>query len=1068
MPTAAGLAQRPAGKQTVRPADVSRAPAAPSARPARGPDAAARPSRVPLRPPEDTGRRGGVGLAPSRSPVPRSPGRIQRCGTGSSCGCDRYGGTAIQGLTVGPHGDRFEQEAERVANAISRGERDPVGETITPLLQRQPAEDEGAEEDDEQEAPGGQVRARPSGTRAAPALPPWFAGRLRQAESGGEPLAAAVRAPMEAAFGASFAAVRTHSDASATQMSRAIGAAAFTHGSHIFIGPGGFDPHGREGRRLLAHELTHVLQQKPRVAEHGSVLARAPASVLQRDEQQGGQQQAGQQQSGQQQGSQQQGLGGGDVPAGTTGRKVLVSFIGDGGQPILTLPFSTTAFDSLEPGFYDCSLQNQPGSVKGQLRAEGLSSPYTAHEGFTGGWQKLLGLTRRTVLVITDDTGKLDTGEKKEKKEESGTGDEPAEPGKATSGSKYGMFGLLHLPKWFGKALDKTIETLGMDDEMKEIKALLTALKELYEHRTELGSLFTEEKLLGVLFGLEGGTGIEALGAWASKPGRKIAVAGKKGLAGVAAKLLKVLEVLRKILRPIFAIRRALTAATQGLATILDEVPELENLLAAGDEERKTPDFGELLEGVVDDISQRVKASLEAARGHVSLIAETLADQDYVTYEELARAIAVVAEKFLPTAAKAVTATASKLGIDIPGGIADHIIAPLIPKSALDEVNGVVRGALSNLEPLIKAVTGAMDEILAGIEAEVHDDLAPELKTLFAQLSPADGSAGHGLVPAGHVEPELAASAGQPLPPSLREQFAGDLGIDFADVRVHADAHAGRAADSLDAKAFTIGRDVFFGPGRYAPAAPDGRRLLAHELTHVVQQASGEPAEIISRAPKDTVKRNLGQALVKPVAGGVRALLKPSADIVKRGKAITTYVNKKVLKHRVGTVPLPDDAYIYVRDKKNNPVGIRRRLRFVVVVPALKIVKNIIEPGLGLLDPVKRWQKNQRSKLRRALGCGAGEQAHHVIPLELWGPLGVGGNRVVAAAVRGGFSFNGTENGICLEEEVHEGPHARYTARVERSLEAFDGLSAAEQLAGVRKVAAYQQKALATRQDKLD
>jgi Domain of unknown function (DUF4157)/A nuclease family of the HNH/ENDO VII superfamily with conserved AHH len=1001
---------------------------------------------VPLSHPEDTGRRQGARLAPSRSPVPRSPGWIQRCGTGSSCGCDSPAGAAIQGLTVGPPGDRFEQEAERVANAVARGERDPVGESITPLLQRQPAEDDGAEEDDEQEAPGGELRTARMGARAAPALPPWFAGRLRQAESGGEPLPAAVRAPMEAAFGASFGAVRTHSDAGAAAMSQAIGAAAFTHGSHIFIGSGGFDPRGQQGRRLLAHELTHVLQQNPHVAAHGSVLARAPASVLQRDD-------------GQQQGAS------GTPPGQASGKQLTLNFFDANGEWLASVPYLGETGSSFEPGVYECALTNI-GTVTATMTVEGLTTSITVDEHVKGGWLRVMHRTRRTMLVVSDTTGKVDASDKDEKKEPGGGG-EPGEPGKATSGSKYGMFGLLHLPKWFGKALDKTIEALGMADEMKEIKALLTALKELYEHRAELGSLFTEEKLLGVLFGTEGGPGIEALGTWASKPGRKIAVAGKKGLAGVAAKLLKLIEVIRKILRPIFAIRKALTTATQGLATILDEVPELENLLTAGDEERKTPDFGELLDEVVDDISERVKTSLEAARGHVSLIAETLVDQDYVTYEELARAIAVVAEKFLPAAAKAVTGAASKIGIDIPGEIADHIIAPLIPKSALDEVNGVVRGALGNLEPLIKAVTGAMDEILAGIETEVHDDLAPELKTIVAQLSPADGSAGHGLVPAGHVEPELAASTGQPLPPPLREELAADLGIDFADVQVHTDAPAGRAADVLGAKAFTIGRDVFFGPGRYAPAAPEGRRLIAHELTHVVQQARGEPAGIIRRAPKDTVKRNVAKAGVTSVVGGVRALLKPSADVVKRGKAITDYVNKKVLKHRVGTVALPDDAYIYVRDKQKNPVGIRRRLKFIRVIPALTIVKTIIQPGLGLLDPVKRWQKSQRAKLRRALGCGADEQAHHLIPLELWGPFGIGGDSVVATAVAGGFAFNGAENGICLGD-VHEGSHPKYTARVRAQLDAYRRLPAGKQLERVRNVADYQRKQLAARKERLD
>jgi Domain of unknown function (DUF4157)/A nuclease family of the HNH/ENDO VII superfamily with conserved AHH len=999
---------------------------------------------VPVTGPQDPARRRAGRLAPSRSPAPRAPGWIQRCGTGSSCGCgQQHDAPAIQALTVGPPGDRFEQEAERVANAIVRREWDPVGETVTPLLQRQPAEGEGPAEDEE-EGPAGELRARHGGTRAPPDLPPWFAGRLRRAQSGGEPLLASVRAPMEAAFGASFADVRTHSDPGAAEMSRAIGAAAFTHGSHIFLGAGGFDPHSRDGRRLLAHELTHVVQQNPHVAARGPVAARAPASVLRRDEAQGAS----------------------DAPpeqAKKAERQVLVYFFGDKDKSYGSIPYAQTMFSQLEPGIYDCSV------VGHTITAQGQTEHFSVSEVKPGGWQELLGMTRKTVLVITDDTGKLDTSEEKR---EPGTGGEPGEAGKKSSGSKYGLLGLIHMPKWFTKALDKTIETLGYDEEIKEIRALLIALKELYDHRSELGSLFTEEKLLGVLFGLEGGAGIEALATWASKPGRKIAVAGKKGLAGVAAKLLRVLEVVRTILRPVFAIRKAFAAATQGLAAILDRVPQLENLLTASDEERKAPDFDELLGEVVDDISTQVKASLEAARGHLKLVAEQLVEQDYVTDEELARAIAAVAEKFLPATAKSVTWAASKIGVDIPGAIADHIIAPLIPKDALDEINGAVRGALSNLEPLIKAVTGAMDEILAGIEAEVHDDLAPELKTLFAQLSPlspAAGAAGPGLVPAGHVEPELAASPGQPLPRQLHHELAGELGIDFADVRVHADAHAARAADILDAKAFTIGRDVFFGAGRYAPAVPEGRHLLAHELTHVVQQARGAPAEIIRRAPQNTAKRKLGQGVTASLVAAARALLKPPPDVIKRGKAITSYVEKKLLGRRVGANPLPADAYVYVRDKRNNPVNIRRRPRFVLVVPHLTIVKGKIEKGLlGRLNPLTRWKNSQRAKLRRALGCGAGKQAHHVIPLELWGAFGLGGDSVVATAVAGGFAFNGAENGICLEEDVHEGPHAKYTVRVQRQLDAYRNLPAAQQLDGARKVAAYQRGRLAVRQDRLD
>ena len=61
------------------------------------------------------------------------------------------------------------------------------------------------------------------------------------------------------------------------------------------------------------------------------------------------------------------------------------------------------------------------------------------------------------------------------------------------------------------------------------------------------------------------------------------------------------------------------------------------------------------------------------------------------------------------------------------------------------------------------------------------------------------------------------------------------LGHDFSRVRVHTDSRAARAADALDARAFTLGRDVVFGQGSWAPRTDAGLELLAHELTHVVQ-----------------------------------------------------------------------------------------------------------------------------------------------------------------------------------------------------------------------------------------
>jgi outer membrane protein OmpA-like peptidoglycan-associated protein len=78
---------------------------------------------------------------------------------------------------------------------------------------------------------------------------------------------------------------------------------------------------------------------------------------------------------------------------------------------------------------------------------------------------------------------------------------------------------------------------------------------------------------------------------------------------------------------------------------------------------------------------------------------------------------------------------------------------------------------------------------------------------------------------------------GAPLPAETQRTMESRFGQDFSRVRVHTDASAARSARALNAAAYTIGHDIAFSAGRYAPSTDAGRRLIAHELTHVVQQA---------------------------------------------------------------------------------------------------------------------------------------------------------------------------------------------------------------------------------------
>ncbi len=146
-------------------------------------------------------------------------------------------------------------------------------------------------------------------------------------------------------------------------------------------------------------------------------------------------------------------------------------------------------------------------------------------------------------------------------------------------------------------------------------------------------------------------------------------------------------------------------------------------------------------------------------------------------------------------------------------------------------------------------------------------------------------------------------SSGQPLDAGTRVFFESRFGYDFSQVRVHTDAQASESAHSVNAGAYTVGRDVVFASGRFAPHTEAGKFLLAHELTHVVQQsvagsglANGSGGSLaLQRAPtfsncktkvkgkEDVQEKIIAQAIedTKPLTQGALDALTtgmPSAD----------------------------------------------------------------------------------------------------------------------------------------------------------------------------------------------
>ncbi|HKV32406.1 MAG TPA: DUF4157 domain-containing protein, partial [Candidatus Dormibacteraeota bacterium] len=89
------------------------------------------------------------------------------------------------------------------------------------------------------------------------------------------------------------------------------------------------------------------------------------------------------------------------------------------------------------------------------------------------------------------------------------------------------------------------------------------------------------------------------------------------------------------------------------------------------------------------------------------------------------------------------------------------------------------------------------------------------------------------------VKDVVGSGGGSPLDRDTRGFMESRLGADFSDVRVHTDGKATESARSVQAHAYTVGNDVVFQSDKYAPESDSGKRMLAHELTHVVQQRSG-------------------------------------------------------------------------------------------------------------------------------------------------------------------------------------------------------------------------------------
>ena len=166
-------------------------------------------------------------------------------------------------LRISRPGDRFEREADRIADQVVSGRPPTNPLRLTPSLQPQ-ASDEAQQE---------KIQAKGTAT-AVGQVNSAFARGLAAESRGGTPLGAAARSFYQAHLGRDLSAVRIHTSARAADLNRRIDARAFTHGQGIYFAAGEYNPGATAGRWLMAHELAHTLQQSKGTLPH--LIARSP------------------------------------------------------------------------------------------------------------------------------------------------------------------------------------------------------------------------------------------------------------------------------------------------------------------------------------------------------------------------------------------------------------------------------------------------------------------------------------------------------------------------------------------------------------------------------------------------------------------------------------------------------------------------------------------------------------------------------------------------------------------------------------------------------------------------
>jgi hypothetical protein len=447
----------------------------------------------------------------------------------------------------------------------------------------------------------------------------------------------------------------------------------------------------------------------------------------------------------------------------------------------------------------------------GGQRKEGGAGGTSASEGTTAGGKK----------------GRPPAGRTREggKEGATGTGNKP--------GSKYGWLGWLELDQDTIDVLESIFEAMGDSAEFLALKRTLETLTQLGEHADELPALLQSDELVKMVLGLESEAVrgvVTALETWVGQetPANPESTdASRKGIAAMAAKLLRLVRKLRTALRPVFAARTLFQATFGVLQAALADVDSFSALLDHLGGKTLPPDaLAALTQRIGQEGANKFVTELRQVREEVVISAERFSTAELIKREDVARAIVAGAAMATPKLYKPIVWVLQKADVDRL--VADNLIDDLIPSRAVEAVNDALAKISAPLTDASRNLTKRLDLVFAGAEK------------LAAEKIPA------------------AITAALPSAVMQRVDTAALLGDHLASLSgtaVMGLAAAQPKAGDTSLKGAAVGVDAWLASNEKRDVVSSTSPLLPPLYYRYVPATSGKKPRMIVRTPKGVIAR---------------------------------------------------------------------------------------------------------------------------------------------------------------------------------------------------------------------